>query len=125
MDFSSVKGKVAIVTGASRGIGRSIATVFGEHGMKVVCAARSQEQGQAVVDEIRANGGNAVFVRTDCSRVKEIEGMVDAAVNHYGRLDGLVSNAGIGMGGTPLHEYDVEEYEKIFDINSKIGRAHV
>lgn len=87
--------------------------------MKVVCAARSQEQGQAVVDEIRANGGNAVFVRTDCSRVKEIEGLVDAAVNHYGRLDGLVSNAGIGMGGTPLHEYDVEEYEKIFDINSK------
>ena len=72
-----------------------------------------------MVDEIRANGGNAVFVRTDCSRVKEIEGLVDAAVNHYGRLDGLVSNAGIGMGGTPLHEYDVEEYEKIFDINSK------
>lgn len=119
MDFSSVQGKVAIVTGASRGIGRSIAAIFGEHGMKVVCAARSQEQGQAVVDEIRADGGDAVFVRTDCSSAEEIKGLVEAAVSHYGRLDGVVSNAGIGMGGTPLHEYDVEEYEKIFDINSK------
>lgn len=119
MDFSSVQGKVAIVTGASRGIGRSIAAIFGEHGMKVVCAARSQEQGQAVVDEIRADGGDAVFVRTDCSCAEEIKGLVEAAVSHYGRLDGVVSNAGIGMGGTPLHEYDVEEYEKIFDINSK------
>lgn len=119
MDFSSVQGKVAIVTGASRGIGRSIATVFGEHGMKVVLAARSQEQGQAVADEIRADGGEAVFVRTDCSSTEEIKRLVDAAISYYGRLDGVVSNAGIGMGGTPLHEYDVEEYEKIFDLNSK------
>ena len=52
MDFSSVKGKVAIVTGASRGIGEAIAKIFGENGMKVVCAARSVEQGQAVADAI-------------------------------------------------------------------------
>ena len=50
MDFNSVKGKVAIVTGASRGIGRAIAECFGENGMKVVCAARSAEQGRAVAD---------------------------------------------------------------------------
>ena len=104
MDFSSVKGKVAIVTGASRGIGRAIATVFGEHGMNVVCAARSQEQGQAVADEICEKGGDAIFVRTDCSSPEEIKTLVDAAVSRYGRLDGVVSNAGIGMGGTPLHE---------------------
>ena len=52
MDFDSVKGKTVIVTGASRGIGKAIAAVFGEHGMKVVCAARSQEQGQAVADAL-------------------------------------------------------------------------
>ncbi len=119
MDFCSVQGKVAIVTGASRGIGKAIATIFGEHGMKVVCAARSQEQGQAVVDRIQASGGDAIFVRTDCSSADEIRALVDAAVSHYGKLNGVVSNAGIGMGGTPLHEYDVEEYEKIFDLNSK------
>ena len=56
MDFNSVKGKVAIVTGASRGIGRAIAECFGENGMKVVCAARSAEQGRAVADGICAKG---------------------------------------------------------------------
>ena len=119
MDFSSVQGKVVIVTGASRGIGRAIASLFGEHGMKVVCAARSQEQGQAVADDICAKGGDAIFVRTDCSSPDEIKTLVDTAVSRYGRLDGVVSNAGIGMGGTPLHEYGLDEYEKIFALNSK------
>ena len=119
MDFSSVQGKVAIVTGASRGIGRAIAEVFGEHGMKVVCAARSQEQGQAIADGIRERGGDTIFVRTDCSSPEAINALVDAAISHYGRLDGVVSNAGIGMGGTPLHEYGLDDYDKIFALNSK------
>ena len=91
MDFSSVQGKVVIVTGASRGICRAIASLFGEHGMKVVCAARSQEQGQAVADDICAKGGDAIFVRTDCSSPDEIKTLVDTAVSRYGRLDGVVS----------------------------------
>ncbi len=119
MDFSSVQGKVAIVTGASRGIGEAIAKVFGAHGMKVVCAARSKEQGQAVADDICAKGGEAVFVQTDCSSADDIQQLVKTAVEHYGRLDGVVNNAGIGMGGTPLHEYEVGDYDKIFDLNSK------
>jgi len=119
MDFGSVQGKVAIVTGASRGIGRAIAEVFAENGMKVVCAARSLEQGQAVVFQINANGGDAIFVQTDCSNGNQIKALVDAAVAHYGRLDGVVSNAGIGMGGTPLHEYELEDYNRIFALNSE------
>lgn len=119
MDFGSVQGKVAIVTGASRGIGRAIAEVFAENGMKVVCAARSVEQGQAVVAQIQANGGDAIFVQTDCSDGKQIQALVDNAVAHYGRLDGVVSNAGIGMGGTPLHEYELEDYNRIFALNSE------
>lgn len=119
MDFNSVQGKVVIVTGASRGIGEAIARVYGEHGMKVVCAARSKEQGQAVVDSICANGGDAIFVQTDCSNDTQIKALIDTAVAHYGHLDGLVSNAGIGMGGTPIHEYEIAEYEQIFDLNSK------
>ncbi len=119
MDFSSVQGKVAIVTGASRGIGEAIARVFGAHGMKVVCAARSKEQGQTVADDIRAKGGEAIFVQTDCSDPAAIKRLVDAAADHYGCLDGVVSNAGIGMGGTPLHEYEIEDYDKIFALNSK------
>ena len=100
MDFNSVKGKVAIVTGASRGIGRAIAECFGENGMKVVCAARSAEQGRAVADGICAKGGDAIFIQTDCSKASAIKELVDKTVTHYGKLDGVVSNAGIGMGGT-------------------------
>ena len=119
MDFSSVKGKVVIVTGASRGIGEAIAKVYSENGMKVVCAARSKEKGQAVADEICAKGGDAIFVQTDCSDVAQIRALVDTAVEHYGKLDGVVSNAGIGQGGFPLHEYEMEEYDRIFALNSK------
>ncbi len=117
--FESVQGKVAIVTGASRGIGEAIAKVFGENGMKVVCAARSKEQGQAVADVITARGGDAIFVQTDCSSPEQIKKLVDAAVEHYGSLDGIVSNAGIGMGGSPLHEYEMGDYQKIFSLNSE------
>ena len=117
MDFSSVQEKVVIVTGASRGIGRAIAECYGAQGMKVVCAARSAEQGEAVANGIREKGGDAIFIQTDCSKAAAIKELVDKAVAHYGRLDGVVSNAGIGMGGTPLHEYDVADYEKIFALN--------
>ena len=119
MDFSSVQGKVVIVTGASRGIGRAIAECYGAHGMKVVCAARSAEQGEAVANGIREKGGDAIFIQTDCSKAAAIRELVGKTVAHYGRLDGIVSNAGIGMGGTPLHEYDVADYEKIFALNSE------
>lgn len=117
--FESVEGKVAIVTGASRGIGKAIAEMYGENGMKVVCAARSENQGQAVADGICAKSGDAIFVQTDCSDAKQMEALVEQTIKHYGKLDGIVNNAGIGQGGTPLHEYGVEEYEQIFDLNSK------
>lgn len=117
MDFESVQGKVAIVTGASRGIGKAIAEIFAENGMRVVCAARSENQGQSVVDEIVQKGGDAIFVQTDCSSTDQIKSLVETAVSHYGRLDGVVSNAGIGMGGTPLHEYELTDYNKIFSLN--------
>ena len=119
MDFNSVQGKVVIVIGASRGIGRAIAECYGAQGMKVVCAARSVEQGEAVANGIREKGGDAIFIQTDCSKAATIKELVDKTVAHYGRLDGVVSNAGIGMGGTPLHEYDVADYEKIFALNSE------
>lgn len=119
MDFGSVAGKVAIVTGASRGIGEAIARVYGENGMKVVCAARSAEQGERVAEEIRREGGEAVFVQTDCSDTAQMKELVERAIEQYGRLDGVVSNAGIGQGGSPLHEYETEDYDKIFALNSK------
>ncbi len=119
MDFQSVKGKVAVVTGASRGIGEAIARLYGASGMKVVCAARSRDQGQAVADDICRKGGDAVFIQTDCSDAVQVRALMDGAVAQFGCLDGVVSNAGIGQGGSPLHEYETEDYDKIFDLNSK------
>ena len=116
-DFASVRDKVAIVTGASRGIGEAIAKVYADNGMKVVCANRNAAAGQAVVDAIKKSGGEAVFKQTDCSKPDEIKALVDFAVEYYGGLDGVVSNSGIGMGGTPLHEYALEDWEKIQALN--------
>lgn len=119
MNFNSVQGKVVIVTGAGSGIGNAIAGVYGAHGMKVVCADRDCERGQAAADGIRTSGGEAVFVQADCGSADDIRRLVEAAVERFGRLDGIVNNAGIGMGGTPLHEYGIEDYDKIFNLNSK------
>lgn len=119
INFNSVQGKAVIVTGAGSGIGNAIASVYGAHGMKVVCADRDSERGQAAADGICANGGEAVFVQADCSSADDIRRLVETAVECFGRLDGIVNNAGIGMGGTPLHEYGIEDYDKIFDLNSK------
>jgi len=119
LDFSSVSGKVVIVTGASKGIGEAISRCYAEHGMKVVCANRDPKRGEEVAESIRSTGGDAVFYQTDCSRSEDIKNLVDFAVKHYGRLDGIVNDAGIGMGGNPLHEYTIEDSEKILDLNLK------
>ena len=117
ISFSGVDGKVVIVTGASRGIGEAIAKLYGAHGMKVVCANRDPKKGQAVADEIVSAGGTAVFCQTDTSKAESIKSMVDFAVATYGRLDGIVNNAGMGMGGTPMHENSIEDCEQIMDLN--------
>lgn len=119
MDFSGVSEKVVIVTGAASGIGESIARIYGAHGMKVVCADKNSEQGQMAAEEICAAGGDALFIQMDCSDVKQVKSLVDETVEHYGRLDGMVCNAGIGQGGSPLHEYEIEDYDRIFALNSK------
>ncbi len=115
--FSGVEGKVVIVTGASRGIGEAIAKLYGAHGMKVICANRSAEKGQQVADEIVAEGGEAVFFRTDTSKPEDIKALIDFAVEKYGVLHGIVNNAGIGMGGTPMHENSIEDCEGILQLN--------
>lgn len=119
MNFDSVKDKVVIVTGASRGIGEAIARCYAAHGIKVVCANRDPVKGQQVVDSIRATGGEVSYFRADTSKPAEVKDLVDFAVKTYGRLDGIVNNAGIGMGGTPMHEYTIEDCERILDLNLK------
>src|SRR2546428_8586127 len=89
-------GRVAIVTGASRGIGRAVARVFAEEGAKVVANYYSSTgEAEALRDEIERIGGDCMLFRGDVSRAKDVKEMVGAALAKYGRIDILVNNAGI------------------------------
>lgn len=97
-------GKVALVTGASSGIGRATAIAFGAEGASVVVAARREAGSQAVVGEISASGGRAVFVRTDVTVAEDVQEMVGTAVSEYGRLDYAFNNAGCSRQVGRIHE---------------------
>ncbi len=118
-DFSSVKGKVAVVTGAASGMGKSIASLFAENGMKVVLADFNEEAGQKITNDLKAKGCDVVFCKTDVSKESDVQNMVNTAVTTWGRLDGIVNNAGIGGDFAPLHEFSVEEYDKLMAINQR------
>ncbi len=110
-------GKTVIVTGATSGIGAAAAKMFAERGDKVVAAGRRQDKGEALVAEIKAAGGNAVFVRADMAVDADIKAMVDAAVSTYGGLDYAFNNAGTGGEQQALHEYTDENWEAVLGVN--------
>ncbi|MBN1345658.1 MAG: glucose 1-dehydrogenase [Phycisphaerae bacterium] len=111
-------GKVAIVTGGGRGIGRGIARMFAKEGARLVIAARTREQLDRVQGEIEADGGAAASIVTDVSKTDDLERMVDVAVERFGRLDILVNNAGIGWWGYEIDGEGVEEsYDQLMAIN--------
>jgi 7-alpha-hydroxysteroid dehydrogenase len=102
--------KVAIVTGAGRGIGRGIALAYADAGADVVCAARTQEQIDDTAEQVRARGRRALAVRCDVSESSNLENLVASAVGEFGRLDVLVNNAG----GTPPRDA-LETSERFFN----------
>lgn len=111
--------KVAIVTGASRGIGRAIAEKLAQNGAAVVINyARSAEKAQKVVTTIKATGGKALAVQADMSKVEDIRDLFKKTKAHFGRLDILINNAGIST-FKPLAEVTEEEFDKIFMLNAR------
>src|SRR6266852_3014209 len=87
--------KVALITGAGSGIGRESALLFAREGARVIVVDVNDAAGQAVVQELRAAGGEAVFFHADVSKAQDAEGMIQAAEDSFGRLDVLFNNAGI------------------------------
>jgi NAD(P)-dependent dehydrogenase (short-subunit alcohol dehydrogenase family) len=115
-------GRVALVTGAASGIGRSSALAFAEDGARVVVADVQEEQGRQTVDMIETAGGEAIFVAADVSRRRDVEQLVRAAVETYGRLDCAHNNAGIEGTtpvGTEFHTYPEEIWDRVLSINLK------
>ena len=116
LDRFSLKGKVAVVTGGNRGIGRAIAAGFAEAGATVVIAARNGKKSAEAATEIKASGGRAIAVTSDVSDRAQIERMVDAVNADVGPIDVLVNNAGIGFHADALTLQD-SEWNRLFGIN--------
>ena len=123
-----LKNKVAVITGSSSGFGRAIALSFAAEGAKVVCSDLSKdadskgfEKDLAVpTDEaIRKAGGEAIFVKCDVTKLKDVKALVKAAVDKFKRLDIMVNNAGIYRGGKKVHEFTEEELDVCYNVNVK------
>lgn len=115
--MSKLTGKVAVVTGASKGIGAAIAKSLAAHGASVVVNYASSKAGaDAVVDAIKAAGGTALAVGGDVSKAADAQGIIDTAVETYGRLDILVNNSGV-YEFAPLEAITEEHFHRQFNIN--------
>jgi A-factor type gamma-butyrolactone 1'-reductase (1S-forming) len=114
-------GKVALVTGASSGLGEATALAFAQQGARVVVAARRVEQGEQVVQRIvRETGSKAFFVATDVSQGGEVQALVEATLKRFGRLDCAINNAGIaGPRLTPVADVSEAQWDEVMGVNLK------
>ena len=115
---ASLKGKVALVTGGTSGIGKAAALALAETGAKVVVSGRHEEEGRAVEQAIKKIGGEALFVKADVSREADVKALLDKAIATFGRLDFAFNNAGVeGDAGLTMDKQTEENYRHTFDIN--------
>ena len=110
-------GKVALVTGGGSGIGQAACHLYAREGAKVIVSDIDPRGGEAVVQAVKEEGGEAIFLRADVSNPGDCQAMVDTTVEEYGRLDIAFNNAGIGGEANLTGEYSVEGWQKVIDIN--------
>jgi NAD(P)-dependent dehydrogenase (short-subunit alcohol dehydrogenase family) len=122
MDLStlfSLDGKVALITGASKGIGFSIAEVFAAAGAKVVLCSRKQDQLDEMANQLKSKGYEAVGFACNVGNMDELPALVEKTIAHYGQLDILVNNAATSPVFGPVHETSAEAFDKIMNVNLK------
>ena len=113
-----LEGKVALISGGSRGMGAYEAELFVQEGAKVVVGDVREDEGRALAEKISEGGGDAVFVRLDVTSETDWAAAVQEAVTRYGKLDVLVNNAGVSARGS-IEETTVEDWDRVMDINAK------
>ncbi len=115
--MANLTGKVAIITGASRGIGRGIAERLGQDGATVVVNySGSEQEAKQVVETIKSNGGEAIALQANFSQIEDIRRLFQEVSDRCGQIDILVNNAGIAI-GAPISEVTEAEYDKVFNLN--------
>ena len=112
-----LKGQVALITGSSRGIGRSIAETMAAMGAKVIVSSRKADACEAVASAIRKDGGEAHVIPCNIGRREEVEALVKGTLDKYGRLDALVCNAAVNPYYGPLAGISDDQFDKIMDTN--------
>ena len=113
-----VAGKVVVLTGASSGIGESAARMLAVAGATVMMGARREERLSQLKREITAAGGVAEYRATDVAKRGEVQALVDAAIESFGRVDVMINNAGL-MANSPLDAFQVDEWDRMIDVNVK------
>jgi NADP-dependent 3-hydroxy acid dehydrogenase YdfG len=116
--MSELKDKVVIVTGASSGLGAATARRLADSGARLMLAARREDRLKTLTDEITQAGGKAAYRVTDVTDRAQVDALADAARSEYGRIDVLISNAGL-MPLAPMDELKVDEWETMVDVNLK------
>lgn len=113
-----LSGKVCLITGSGSGIGRSTALLFANEGATVIVNDLNEAAGKQTVEEIREQGGQALFIHADVTAAESVSDMIDQIVAAYGKIDVLLNNAGISGVGA-LHEVDADTWDRIMSINVK------
>ena len=113
----NLENKAVLVVGSTAGIGRATAIKFAEVGARVVVSGRRDDNGEEVVEKIRKNGGEAIFVYVDVTKKQDIEALIKKTVDHFGTLDIAVNNAAYGGTMSPLQEMPQEEIDKLIKTN--------
>jgi NAD(P)-dependent dehydrogenase (short-subunit alcohol dehydrogenase family) len=114
---SMLEGKVAMVTGASQGLGRALALAYAREGAMLVINSRNYESIRGVVEEIHSLGVEVLGIGADVTSSSDVEDLVDVAVEHYDRIDVLVNNAGLLGPRVAIEEYPEDEWRRVLDAN--------
>lgn len=115
--MKQLENKVAIITGSGSGIGKAIAVLFAKEGANVVVSDINEGHGNAVVEEIKKEGGDAFFIKADTAKAEDNQALVEQTIAKYGALHIVVNNAGIGGPISATGEYPIDGWQKVIDIN--------